>query len=266
MPSRDRQRELARKKLERHMARRAQQARRRRQIYAGIGAGLTLIAVIAVAVILVVNSDDDTSQPQAAAGPTCAYLDAARDENRIKDVGKPDTTAVPDSGTVGVDIDTNLGELALELDREAAPCSVNSFVHLARSGFYDGTTCHRLTTSNIYVLQCGDPFGDGTGGPSYQFGVENTPTNVYPPYPVGSVALARQANDPNSNGSQFFIVYQDSPSLTADYTLLGRVTEGLDVITEKVVPGGISDEQEPGSGDGKPNTEVKLEEVTVGSE
>ncbi len=262
MPSKDRQREIARNKLERHMARRAQQARRRRQIYAGIGAGVTLLAVVAVTAILVITRDGDETSPTAQ-GPTCVYLDPARGTNRIKDVGKPDTTDVPDSGSVTVSIDTNLGNLDLALNREAAPCSVNSFVHLARSGFYDGTTCHRLTTSGIFVLQCGDPFGDGAGGPSYQFGVENTPTNDYPPYPVGSVALARQGNDPNSNGSQFFIVYEDSPNLGADYSLIGKVTSGLDVITDKVAPGGVTDEKEPGSGDGKPKTEVKLEDITT---
>ncbi len=263
MPSRDRQRELARKKLERHMARRAQHARRRRQMYAGIGAGLTLVAVIAVTVVLVVNRDDDTSQ--AAEGTTCVYLDAARDTDRISDVGKPSTTDVSDSGTVAVALNTNLGKLNLALDREAAPCSVNSFVHLARSGFYDDTTCHRLTVSSIYVLQCGDPFGDGKGGPSYQFGVENTPLNDHPPYPVGSVALARNGSDPNSNGSQFFIVYKDSPNLTADYSLLGGVTSGLDIITQQVAPDGVTAETQPGSGDGKPAKEVKITGLTMAS-
>lgn len=259
MPTRDRQREVARKKLERHMARRAQQARRKRQIYAGIGAGVTLLAIIAVAVVLVVNDDDDVSQ--AATGPTCVYLDAANDADHIKDVGKPDTDNVPNKGTVTASINTNLGEIDLTLNRAEAPCSVNSFVHLANAGYFDGTSCHRLTTSGIFVLQCGDPFGDGLGSPSYQYGIENTPTNDFPPYPAGSVALARQSNNPNSNGSQFFIVYEDSPNLTADYSLIGRVESGLDIVTEQVVPGGVTEEREPG--DGKPATELTFESVTV---
>ncbi|HEX3732499.1 MAG TPA: peptidylprolyl isomerase [Mycobacteriales bacterium] len=261
MPSKDRQREVARKKLERHMARRASHARRRRQLLAGLGAGLTLIALITVTIVIVVVTDDD--KPASKAGPTCVYLDARRGNDHIKDVGKPPTSHVPDSGTLKVALNTNFGKLDLALDRSAAPCSVNSFDYLIHRGFFNNTVCHRLTVQDIYVLQCGDPFGDGIGGPSYQYGVENTPTNDHPPYPVGSVALARQPDDPNSNGSQFFIVYKDSPPLTADYSLIGKVSRGLDVITDKIVPGGVKNETRPG--DGTPAKEVKLTDVELGS-
>ncbi|PZS06735.1 MAG: peptidylprolyl isomerase [Acidimicrobiales bacterium] len=261
MPSKDRQREMARKKLERRMALRAASARRRRRIYAGIGAGVTLIALLTVTIVLVINSGDD--QSHTAISPTCAYLDARAGKDHIKDVGKPSTAHVPDAGIANVAVKTNFGQLDLALDRAVAPCSVNSFVHLVKQGFYDNTHCHRLTTSVLFVLQCGDPFGDSLGGPSYQFGVENTPTNDHPPYPVVSVAMARDPKDPNSNASQFFIVYKDSPELTAEYSLIGKVTGGLDVITDKIVPGGIKNEKMPGSGDGEPAKEVKISQAQL---
>lgn len=263
MPSKDRQREMARKKLERRMALRAASARRRRRIYAGIGAGVTLIALLTVTIVLVINSDDGKDQSHTAISPTCAYLDARAGKDHIKDVGKPSTAHVPDAGIANVAVKTNFGQLDLALDRAAAPCSVNSFVHLVKQGFYDNTRCHRLTISGLFILQCGDPFGDGQGGPSYQFGVENTPTNDHPPYPVGSVAMARDLQDPNSNASQFFIVYKDSPELTAQYSLIGKVAGGLDVITDKIVPGGIKNEKTPGSGDGEPAKDVKISQAQL---
>ena len=114
-----------------------------------------------------------------------------------------------------------------------------STVFLSRQGFYDSTPCHRLTTEGIYVLQCGDPTGTGTGGPGYSYGpVENAPTdNVYP---AGTVAMARQGGNGNSMGSQFFLVYKDStiPSDAAGgYTVLGKITDGLDIL-EKIAAGG----------------------------
>ena len=97
--------------------------------------------------------------------------------------------------------------MTVEFLPDAAPCTVGSFAHLAANGFFDATSCHRLTTSEtLKVLQCGDPTGSGSGGPGYQFGVENTEGATYP---AGTVAMAR-GDDPGSNGSQFFIVYGDS--------------------------------------------------------
>jgi peptidyl-prolyl cis-trans isomerase B (cyclophilin B) len=112
---------------------------------------------------------------------------------------------------------------------------------LAKSGFFDGTKCHRLVTSGIYVLQCGDPTGTGTGGPGFEYGpVENAPKGDL--YPAGTVAMARQSGKGNSMGSQFFLVYRDStiPSDAAGgYTVLGKMTKGLDVV-KKVAAGGAA--------------------------
>lgn len=129
---------------------------------------------------------------------------------------------------------------------------MSSFISLTQSGFYDGVSCHRLTTEGLYVLQCGDPDGDGTGGPGYSYGpVENAPADGV--YPAGTIAMARQSGNGYSQGSQFFLVYQDTtlPSDAAGgYTVIGQVTSGLDALTADVVAKGTAD----GSGDGAPRS------------
>ena len=171
-------------------------------------------------------------------------------------------TLPPASAAEGRDwtttLTTSAGDLTLTLDGAAAPQAVASFVTLAESGYFDGTSCHRLTTSGIYVLQCGDPTGTGTGDPGYKFGpVENAPTDDV--YPAGTVAMARQGGDGDSMGSQFFLVYEDStiPSDAAGgYTVFGTITSGLDVV-QAVADAGTQD----GSGDGSPATPVTIEGV-----
>ena len=147
-----------------------------------------------------------------------------------------------------------------ELYGDKAPKAVANFVTLAKKGYFDTTGCHRLTTSGIFVLQCGDPKGDGTGGPGYQFGpVENAPAdNVYGP---GILAMARQSNGANTMGSQFFIVYGSSfiPSDSAGgYTVIGKVTNNLNSIRD-LAKLGTAD----GSTDGKPRNPIQLSAVTV---
>lgn len=152
-------------------------------------------------------------------------------------------------------------ELEYELDGLAAPQAVASFVSLAQSGFYDGLTCHRLTTQGIFVLQCGDPNGDGTGGPDYRFGpIENPPLDDL--YTTGVIAMARQSGDGSSMGSQFFIVYDDStiPSDAAGgYTVLGRVTSGLESLIEGVISAGAAD----GAPDGAPAVATTITGITI---
>lgn len=131
--------------------------------------------------------------------------------------------------------------LSFQLDGQKAPQAVSSFISLTQSGFYNGLSCHRLTTSGIFVLQCGDPAGDGSGGPGYSYGpIENAPAdNVYP---AGTLAMARVSNNASSQGSQFFILYQDStiPSDSAGgYTILGRVTDGLEQLKSEIIASGV---------------------------
>jgi peptidyl-prolyl cis-trans isomerase B (cyclophilin B) len=150
--------------------------------------------------------------------------------------------------------------VSLELDGANAPQAVANFVSLAREGYFEGITCHRLVTEGIYVLQCGDPAGDGTGGPGYNFGpIENAPADDL--YQEGVLAMARRGGDGSSMGSQFFIVYQDSsiPSDSAGgYTVFGRVTGGLEAI-KAIAATGTAD----GSTDGRPASEVLLANVSV---
>lgn len=152
-------------------------------------------------------------------------------------------------------------ELGYELDGAAAPQAVASFVTLTQNGFFDGLACHRLVTAGIFVLQCGDPNGDGTGGPDYRFGpIENAPVdNVYA---TGVIAMARQGGDGSSMGSQFFIVYDES-TIPADaaggYTVMGRITSGLDALISDIVVAGV----DGGGTDGPPAVPAILTGITI---
>ena len=153
------------------------------------------------------------------------------------------------------------GPVTIELDNRA-PRTLESMARLSAKKFFNGTSCHRLTNSGIFVLQCGDPQGNGTGGPGYQIPDENLPspvngllTTTGAVYPRGIVAMANSG--PNTNGSQFFLVYKDSP-LPPNYTAWGRVTSGLDVI-DRIAAAGISG----GSPDGRPNLPVVIKATSV---
>jgi peptidyl-prolyl cis-trans isomerase B (cyclophilin B) len=151
--------------------------------------------------------------------------------------------------------------LGVELDGAAAPQAVSSEISLIQSGFYDGTTCHRLTRDNIWVLQCGDPAGDGTGGPGYSYGpVENAPADGQ--YPAGTIAMARQPTNAYSQGNQFFIVYEDTqltPDEAGGYTVIGRVTSGLDQLKSGITDAGTAD----GGTDGAPAVPVTITGFTI---
>lgn len=131
---------------------------------------------------------------------------------------------------------TTCGEIVVELFGDKAPQTVSSFIHLAREGYWYDSPCHRLVTSGIFVLQCGDPTGTGTGGPGYGYGVENAPGDYR--YPRGTLAMAR-TQDPNSNGGQFFIVYDDTelPDPTG-YSIFGEVVEGMEIV-DQVAEAGV---------------------------
>jgi peptidyl-prolyl cis-trans isomerase B (cyclophilin B) len=156
----------------------------------------------------------------------------------------------------------NDAQIGFELDGALAPQAVANFVSLANSGFYEGISCHRLTTKEygIEVLQCGDPNGDGSGGPGYNWGpIENAPADDI--YKEGVLAMARQGSNGSSMGSQFFIVYADSqiPSDSAGgYTVFGKVTSGLDAVKAIAEKG-----TEDGSGNGRPLEPVTMTSVAV---
>jgi peptidyl-prolyl cis-trans isomerase B (cyclophilin B) len=174
-----------------------------------------------------------------------------------KRVGLPPASPPANATTHDVIIATNRGPLILRVDAAKAPCTVNSFVHLIEKKYFDGTGCHRLTTSGIFVLQCGDPTGSGSGGPGYEFDDENLPGASGVNYPTGTVAMANAG--PGTNGSQFFIIHRDT-TLPPNYTVFGQVTAGLDVI-EAVAAGGVDPTQ--GDGDGPPKLMITLTTLTV---
>ena len=249
MSTKSREREQARRreeKWDRHVA----QLRARRQRTWSIVGVVAALVVIGVAVWWALSA---TQAPGT---------DAGVDDDGAVPSASGEHTLPPASAAEGRDwtstLTTSAGDLTLTLDGAAAPQAVASFVSLAESGYFDGTSCHRLTTSGIYVLQCGDPTGTGTGGPGYSFGpVENPPSDGV--YPAGTVAMARQGGNAESMGSQFFLVYEDStiPSDAAGgYTVFGTITSGLDVV-QAVADAGTQD----GSGDGSPATPVTIEGV-----
>lgn len=152
-------------------------------------------------------------------------------------------------------IGTNCGDITLELDGSKAPQAVASFVYLADQNYFIKAPCQRLTTAGIFVLQCGDPTGTGTGTPGYGFGVENAPKDDV--YPRGTLAMARTTDPVKGNGAQFFIVYKDS-TLTGGYTIFGKVTGGMDIV-DKIAKAGVAD----GSTDGTPAAPISMLTVSV---
>ena len=199
--------------------------------------------------------------PPADLGANCQYQ-ATPNEPAAKPVTPPYSGKVPtEPASISMTITTNQGPLGVQLNNAQAPCTVNNFVSLAQKGYFNDTHCHRLTTAqDLYVLQCGDPKGDGTGGPGYQF-ADEYPSNQYAPddparnqaviYPRGTLAMAN--GGPGTNGSQFFIVYKDS-KLPPNYTVFGKVDEKNMGVLDKVAAAGTVD----GSPDGKPATDVVI--------
>ncbi len=261
-----RERELARLRAERQAARRAAEAARRRRRNAVIASTVAVLAVVGVVAALVArNGGRDQTAASSAASPsaspstsasmaesgapgTCTYKPAGEPSRKVAP-----PPAEPVEGPVRATMTTDRGVVAFDLLTAEAPCAASSFVSLARQDFYDDTPCHRLTTSSIFVLQCGDPTGQGTGGPGYQYAEENLEGATYP---RGTVAMAKSAA-PGSTGSQFFLVYKDT-QLPPQYTPVGKITQGLEVLDE-VAKGGI----EGGGGDGAPKTPVTIEDFTT---
>ncbi|MGR6318596.1 peptidylprolyl isomerase [Micromonospora soli] len=270
--TRERQRAAARARLEREMAERASRARKRRQTQAIVGAAAVLVLVVAGTVWLATSlGGDDKKQTNAntAGYSQCVYTEIGKDARpkQIKDVGLPPNQQ-DNKGIQTMTMDTNLGAITAKIDRSEVPCTAGSFTHLASKGFFDNTKCHRLVTQGIKVLQCGDPSAtgsgwrdtDGTGGPSYNMAEENLPTDERPPYPEGVIAMAN-SGAPSSTGSQFFIVYGDS-QLDPNYTVLGTITGGMDVVKQVAAAGddGAFAQQ---AGGGHPKKEIVINKLTM---
>jgi peptidyl-prolyl cis-trans isomerase B (cyclophilin B) len=271
-----RERQAAREKLERKMAEKLEAARRQRlrnsRIGAGVAGGLVLI-VIAWVVIATVGGGDSNTNPSASAPSGCTWYPA---ENDTRPTTGPSTSASPaptkaaaelpptDPPRTGYQVityTTNLGTIKVEMNLAKTPCTAASMANLIKQKYYDGSQCHR-SAAQIFAVQCGDPTFSGTGGPGYSFADENLQQDKLPAYHEGDVAMAHTSN-PNSNGSQFFFVWQSTP-LPGDYSLWGKVIEGLDIVKQvgsSGDDGAFSTDGTPG--DGHPLKELKFESVTI---
>lgn len=150
---------------------------------------------------------------------------------------------------------TNCGDIVIQAEGKKAPITVIAMTSLAKSGFFDQSLCHRLTTAGIFVLQCGDPTATGQGGPAFMYPDENLPSAGSDNYPAGTVAMANSG--PNTNGSQFFLVYADT-TLGANYTIWGHITKGLPIL-KAIAAAGVVD----GGSDGAPKLQIAIESATV---
>ncbi len=214
------------------------------------GAAVLLVVVLAVATQLIYFAKPGTPSASGSPSPSAS----------AQTYTLPPKTLAGNRHWTGT-LSINGIPLGVDLDGAKAPQAVSSTIALAQKGFYDGVNCHRLTTGGFSVLQCGDPKGDGTGGPGYSYGpIENAPKdNVYP---AGTLAMARQSNNASSQGSQFFIVYKETtiPSdSVGGYTVLGKVTSGLDTLISKVADKGV----QGGGTDGKPVVPTTIGSFTL---
>jgi len=288
VPTNAERREAAQRKLERQLEHSAEREKRQRLLTV-VGA-VTAIAVAAAAIAFFVFKGDKHSDTPAIAAPNSGPTELVRGgpdqlpafkapadlgancqysaaEKAARQVEPPKSGKVPtDPAKISVSISTNQGNIGLWLNNAEAPCTVNSFASLAQKGFFDDTICHRETTApGLGVLQCGDPAGTGSGGPGYKFANEY-PTNQYPKddpalqkpvlYPRGTLAMANAG--PNTNGSQFFLVYKDS-QLPPNYTVFGSIDATGLATLDKIAEGGVAG----GGQDGKPASEVTIKSVLL---
>ena len=265
---RERERQLARERHLRQAARRAERARKTRIRALAAGGVCVLLAIGVGTYFLVGTSGGKSAAASSSASPTASATSTAaatvaepahhctytKSGTAARKVSLP-PSAPPYTASYQATITTNRGTIDINLLNSKATCTVNSFVHLAEQDYFNNTKCHRLTTESIYVLQCGDPTGTGTGGPGYEFGSENLKGATYP---AGTVAMAN-TGQPNSNGSQFFLVYKNTP-LPASYTPFGTITQGLPVI-DAIAKAGSDNSN--GSGDGHPKENVVIDTVTI---
>ena len=284
MPSNEQRREAAKRKLERQLERRAERAKKRKQLtIAGSVVGAVVVVGVVAIVVAITQGDDgettasettsttstaDTLVSDGRAEPLpetvdCAY--PASSQPAAKENTPPRAEDVPTSDEpLSYSVETTQGNIGLTLNNPQSPCTVNSFVSLANQGYFDGTTCHRLTTgAALQVLQCGDPAGTGAGGPGYQFADEfpadqfadGDPAADEPiSYPRGTVAMANAG--PGTNGSQFFLVYGDS-TLPPAYTVFGTIDEtGLETL-DQIAATGV----EGGAADGRPAEPVDITSI-----
>jgi len=237
---------VARAKYESYLERRVAKARRHRRNQFII-AGVVIVAIVGGAALWMggVFTDEPASSADPAATPSTDTMQFTQPE-QVLDKGAPATLTLA----------TDKGDIEIALDTKDAPVNSNSLAFLAKKGYYDGTSCHRLTTGDpLYVLQCGDTIGDGSGSPGYTTVDENLPKDGNANYPAGTVAMAEGAE--GVPGGQFFLVYKDT-TLPADYVIVGQIGKGQDVVN-RIAKGGVAN----GTSDGPPAIPITIKSAAV---
>ncbi|SFX49714.1 peptidylprolyl isomerase [Streptomyces atratus] len=253
-----RRRQLAREKFERQQQRREEARRRTRRLTVVIASAVAVVAVIGVGSYLAL--DDDGKKDKADAAASASPSDSASPK---KSEAPEPAMKIDKKAEYEMSLKTSQGDIAFTMDAAKTPHTTNSFKSLADKGFFDGTKCHRLTTQNIFVLQCGDPKGDGTGGPGYTIPDENLTAlgkagkDGTVTYPAGTVAMAN-TGQAHTGGSQFFLVYKDS-KLPPTYTPFGTMDDASLKAVKDIGAAGA----EGGAPDGAPKKAVNISKAAV---
>lgn len=266
-----RKRQLAREKFLRQQQRRTSARRKARMRNSVIASVLGVIVIGSVALYTSgVMKNDDKSNASADVTPSASATSKAPDPCAKPAAGKIKTATwkkepavtIDKSATYTMKLATTCGDIDIALKTSAAPHTVNSFNFLAGKGFFDHTKCHRLTTSGIYVLQCGDPTGAGTGGPGYTIPDENLKDTSLKGgiYPAGTVAMANTGQK-HTGGSQFFLVYKAS-TLPASYTPFGTISASGMKVLNKIAAAGAQ-AADATTGNTAPNATVVINKATV---
>ena len=275
-------RQAAQRHLQRQLERRTVLVHRRRRNAVVVTAAV--VALVAIGAVLLLtgvfagkNNNSAAGSTAGSTAPSSAAPTAARTTNAdgtvscsfvldktgnksLKDVGlPPNPKATPTKGTSTLKMTTGQGVLTLTLDRSQAPCAASSFAYLASKKFFDNTVCHREVNQPTFgVLQCGDPTGTGSGGPSYTYAEEVTPATKYP---RGTIAMANSGT-PGSTASQFFLCYVDT-QLPPNYTAVGTVDQAGLAVLDGIAKVGNNGSFDPNPGGGAPKVPVKIASITV---
>ena len=231
----------ARARYDAYVKRQHAKAVRRRRRNVALASVAGVVVVIGAGAFLWSTNSDDSSATSTDTSAT--------DDFTYQSAGQ----TLPKGAPADLILDTDHGPITITLDTTKAPNNSNSLAFLAGQGYYDNTQCHRLTTEGIFVLQCGDRTGTGQGNPGYTTADENLPKKGKDDYPKGTVAMAEPSG--GQAGSQFFLVYKDT-TLPPDYTIVGQITKGLDVV-QKIADAGVSPDS-PQPGDGPPAEPITI--------
>lgn len=258
-----RRRQLAREKFERQQQRREEARHRTRRLTVIIASAVAVVAVIGGATYFATSGNDDKdSKADAAASQSPAASPSPSPSVSEETVPEP-AMKIDKKSAYTMSLKTSQGDISFAMDAAKTPHTTNSFKALADKKFFDGTKCHRLTTDGIFVLQCGDPKGDGTGGPGYTIPDENLTAlgkagaDGTVTYPAGTVAMAN-TGQAHTGGSQFFLVYKDS-KLPPSYTPFGTMDKDSLTAVEAIGKAGV----DGGGADGAPKKAVNISKATV---